>query len=368
MRGRQHQRQLNSDPIQRDVVHNISQNLKKKRTNIDQNNLQHSKKQLHNWELISMIYNKCQIISHEMNVRKNTNTKLSFFSVMTRSTAHRKANKMIKIEVLEKDEEEKESKSSFSNWFYFVINVGAMIASPNVAMLREEGKKKATVRRKISHNSTKKKTEDVLTTENNQRDACWLLMLDRGGPAKQRKKRSVTLEDLNGVTAIPDDDRRTAALKWELVLRCSTRLKTSRPSEIDPSKDTVWFTSGSWSKISVETLMGIQSPGSLRIHNLKALHLKSRNAIPTLPTWLISLTSHKYLANTPIFNRKTSRTNNGGGRNVFHRGQVDDTREVQPTTSSLPGFHTDVSTAVMSRTIRRIEPGMCLHPRPVHYH
>ncbi|CAF1859248.1 BnaC04g32850D [Brassica napus] len=49
---------------------------------------------------------------------------------------------MIKIEVLGKDEEEKESKSSFSNWFYFVINVGAMIASPvlvwiqmNVAML-----------------------------------------------------------------------------------------------------------------------------------------------------------------------------------------------------------------------------------------
>ncbi|CAN6915583.1 unnamed protein product [Brassica oleracea] len=49
---------------------------------------------------------------------------------------------MIKIEVLGKDEEEKESKRSFSNWFYFVINVGAMIASPvlvwiqmNVAML-----------------------------------------------------------------------------------------------------------------------------------------------------------------------------------------------------------------------------------------
>ncbi|KAH0857988.1 LOW QUALITY PROTEIN: hypothetical protein HID58_086249 [Brassica napus] len=39
---------------------------------------------------------------------------------------------------MRKDEEEKESKSSFSNWFYFVINVGAMIASPvlmNVAML-----------------------------------------------------------------------------------------------------------------------------------------------------------------------------------------------------------------------------------------
>ncbi|KAF2598399.1 hypothetical protein F2Q68_00007750 [Brassica cretica] len=35
----------------------------------------------------------------------------------------------------------------------------------------------------------------------------------------KKKKRSVTLEDLNGVTAIPDDDRRAAALKWELVLR-----------------------------------------------------------------------------------------------------------------------------------------------------
>ena len=94
MRGRQHQRQLNSDPIQRDVVPNISKNLKKKRTNIDQNNLQHSEKQLHNWELIGMIYNKYEIISHEMNVRKNTNTKLSLFSVMMRSTVHRKGKRI----------------------------------------------------------------------------------------------------------------------------------------------------------------------------------------------------------------------------------------------------------------------------------
>ena len=40
--------------------------------------------------------------------------------------------------------------------------------------------------------------------------------------------------------------------------------------------------------------------------------------------------------------------------------------EVQSTTSPLPGFHTDVSAAVVSS--RRIKPGMCLHPRPVHYH
>lgn len=91
---RQHQRQLNSDPTQQDVVPKISQNLKKKRTNIDQNNLQHSEKQTHNWEFVSMIYNKYQIISQEMNVRKNKNTKVSLFSVMARSTAHRKGKRI----------------------------------------------------------------------------------------------------------------------------------------------------------------------------------------------------------------------------------------------------------------------------------
>ncbi|WZZ85218.1 hypothetical protein YC2023_113797 [Brassica napus] len=39
-----------------------------------------------------MIYNKYQIISQEMNVRKNKNTKVSLFSVMARSTAHRKVD------------------------------------------------------------------------------------------------------------------------------------------------------------------------------------------------------------------------------------------------------------------------------------
>ena len=43
-RGKQHQRQLNSDPTQRDVVSNRSQNLRKKRTNIDRNNIQRRKK------------------------------------------------------------------------------------------------------------------------------------------------------------------------------------------------------------------------------------------------------------------------------------------------------------------------------------
>ena len=57
-RGKQHQRQLNSDPTQRDVVSNRSQNLRKKRTNIDRNNIQRRKKQPHNMELICMIYNK----------------------------------------------------------------------------------------------------------------------------------------------------------------------------------------------------------------------------------------------------------------------------------------------------------------------
>jgi len=60
-------------------------------------------------------------------------------------------------------------------------------------------------------------------------------------------------------------------------------------------------------------------------------------------------------------------------------GSIEDTDltsgwEVQPTTGPLPGFHTDVSATVVSRTMwlsfrsRKIEPGMCLHPRPVHYH
>ena len=78
--GRQHQRQLNFDPTQRDVVSNISQNLRKKRTNIDQNNLQRCKKKPHNMELIFLIYNKYQIISQKKKVRKNKSTEVKSFS------------------------------------------------------------------------------------------------------------------------------------------------------------------------------------------------------------------------------------------------------------------------------------------------
>ena len=52
-RGRQHQRLLNSDPTQGDVIPNISQNLMKKRTNIDHKSAQRHEKQPHNWKLIS---------------------------------------------------------------------------------------------------------------------------------------------------------------------------------------------------------------------------------------------------------------------------------------------------------------------------
>ena len=89
-RVKQHQWQLNSDPTQRNVVSNLSQNLRKKRTNIDWNNIQRRKKQPHNMELICLIYNKYQIISQKKKVRKNKSTEVSLFPVMVRSTAHRR--------------------------------------------------------------------------------------------------------------------------------------------------------------------------------------------------------------------------------------------------------------------------------------
>ena len=55
-RGRQHQWQLISEPAQRDVVSNLIQNLRKKMTNIDRNNLQCRKKQPHNMKLICPIF------------------------------------------------------------------------------------------------------------------------------------------------------------------------------------------------------------------------------------------------------------------------------------------------------------------------
>ena len=77
-RGKQHQWQLNSDPTQRDVVSNLSQNRKKKKTNIDWNNIQRRKKQSHNIELICLIYNKYQIISQKKKVRKTRSRRWVF--------------------------------------------------------------------------------------------------------------------------------------------------------------------------------------------------------------------------------------------------------------------------------------------------
>ena len=47
-------------------------------TNIDRNNLQRCEKQMHNCKLISLIYNKYQIISQKKNERKNKSTKVTF--------------------------------------------------------------------------------------------------------------------------------------------------------------------------------------------------------------------------------------------------------------------------------------------------
>ena len=69
----------------------LSQNLRKKKTNTNRNNIQRCKKQLHNMELIYLIYNKYQIISQKKKLRKNKSTEVSLLPVMVRSISHQRS-------------------------------------------------------------------------------------------------------------------------------------------------------------------------------------------------------------------------------------------------------------------------------------
>ena len=71
-RETQHQRRQNFDPTQWDAVHNISRNLRKKRS-IQYWLEQHATlwETPYNWELINPIYNKYLIFSKKKNARKN---------------------------------------------------------------------------------------------------------------------------------------------------------------------------------------------------------------------------------------------------------------------------------------------------------